>query len=87
MTREKENSYKWLMTGAAVLATLVSLPFSQSVSAAKKNGWQNTKAGRVYYRNGKKVTSSYLVSGGYVYYLKKNGVMIKNKTSKIKGKK
>lgn len=83
----QKYDYKWLMTGAAILATLSSLPFAQPVSAAKKNGWQNTKAGRVYYKNGKKVKSSYLVSGGYVYYLKKNGVMIKNKTSKIKGKK
>ena len=87
MNYSKKGKFTWLMTGAAVLATLASLPFGQSVSAAKKNGWQNTKAGRVYYKNGKKVKSSYLVSGGYVYYLKKNGVMIKNKTSKIKGKK
>ncbi|GHV97691.1 hypothetical protein lacNasYZ03_06170 [Lactobacillus nasalidis] len=89
MNYSKKGKFAWLMTGAALLATLTSLPFSQSVSAAnaKKNGWQNTKVGRVYYRNGKKVTSSYLVSGGYVYYLKKNGVMIKNKTSKIKGTK
>ncbi|MFR0614565.1 glycoside hydrolase family 70 protein [Lactobacillus porci] len=87
MNYSKKGKFTWLMTGAAVLATLASLPFGQSVSAAKKNGWQNTKAGRVYYKKGKKVKSSYLVSGGYVYYLKKNGVMIKNKTSKIKGKK
>ena len=87
MLKGKNSRYSWLMTGAAVLAALASLPFGQSVSAAKKSGWQNTKAGRVYYKNGKKVKSSYLVSGGYVYYLKKNGVMIKNKTSKIKGKK
>lgn len=87
MSYSKKGKFTWLMTGAAVLATLASLPFGQSVSAAKKNGWQNTKAGRVYYKKGKKVKSSYLVSGGYVYYLKKNGVMIKNKISKIKGKK
>ncbi len=87
MNYSKKGKFTWLMTGAAVLATLASLPFGQSVSAAKKSGWQNTKAGRVYYKSGKKVKSCYLVSGGYVYYLKKNGVMIKNKTSKIKGKK
>ena len=51
MLKGKNSRYSWLMTGAAVLATLTSLPFGQSVSAAKKNGWQNTKAGRVYYKN------------------------------------
>ncbi|MFR0585967.1 glycoside hydrolase family 70 protein [Lactobacillus porci] len=87
MKRIKKNKFAWLMTSAALLAASVGL--TGSVNAAKKayTGWKNTKSGRVFYQSGKKLKSTYLVRGGYVYYLKKNGVMIKNKTSKIKGKK
>ena len=75
------------MTSAALLAASVGL--TGSVNAAKKayTGWKNTKSGRVFYQSGKKLKSTYLVRGGYVYYLKKNGVMIKSKTTKVKGKK
>ncbi|MFR0613953.1 glycoside hydrolase family 70 protein [Lactobacillus porci] len=87
MKRIKKNKFAWLMTSAALLAASVGL--TGSVNAAKKayTGWKTTKSGRVFYQSGKKLKSTYLVRGGYVYYLKKNGVMIKNKTSKVKGKK
>ncbi|MFR0600906.1 glycoside hydrolase family 70 protein [Lactobacillus equicursoris] len=85
--KNKKNRFAWLMTSAALLAASASL--AGSVNAAKKayTGWKNTKSGRVYYQNGKKLKSTYLVKSGYVYYLKKNGVMIKSKTTKVKGKK
>ena len=88
MSYKKSNKFSWLMTGATLLAAAASLTAGQ-VGAAKKayTGWKNTKAGRVFYQNGKKLKSTFLVRGGYVYYLKKNGAMIKNKTSKVKGKK
>ena len=78
MKRIKKNKFAWLMTSAALLAASVGL--TGSVNAAKKayTGWKNTKSGRVFYQSGKKLKSTYLVRGGYVYYLKKNGVMIMN---------
>ncbi len=87
MGHSDKSGYKWLMSGMAFLAAASALSFDQVSAAKKHTGWKNTKAGRVYYQSGKKLKNTYLVSGGYVYYLKKNGVMIKNKTSKIKGKK
>ena len=50
-----------------------------------KNGWKKTKAGKVYYKNGKKLTGLQVI-GKYTYYFNKKGIMIKNKFVKIKGK-
>ena len=65
MSYKKSNKFSWLMTGATLLAAAASLTAGQ-VGAAKKayTGWKNTKAGRVFYQNGKKLKSTFLVRGG-----------------------
>lgn len=50
-----------------------------------KKGWIKTAKGKVYYKNGKKVTGIQKI-GKKTYYFDKKGIMQKNKIIKVNGK-
>ncbi|MGN1407814.1 glycoside hydrolase family 70 protein [Lactobacillus sp.] len=85
---QRKHGYSWLMSGAAVLAALVSLPFGQAVSAAKLKSTYSVKGGYVYYYNKKGVkikNKTAKIKGKKVKFDKKGRVTSFRGQTKING--